>query len=149
MQFLSSVRPPVGIVYDADLGNNIDAALALASLYGFQGKNESRVIGVSTSKCGINSAIFADILVRFYTGDPGPFGGPTAVGLTLGKASPDTPLMTTVLEKSAYPRNIKQMNDTADPLAVFRNALSAQFDGNAIVFLAGPATNLAQAMDLP
>src|SRR5262249_14942295 len=110
---------------------------------------ESRVVGVSTSKCGINSAIFADILVRFYTGDPGPFGGPTPVGLTLGKDSPDTPLMTTVLEKSAYARNIKQMNDTADPLAVFRNALSAQFDRNAIVFLAGPATNLAQAMDLP
>jgi hypothetical protein len=150
MQFQTSVRPPVGIVYDADLGNSIDDALALASLYGFQGKGESRVIGVSTSKCSLNSAIFADILVRFYTGEPGPFtGGPTPIGLTMGKPSPDTPLMTAVLEKTAYARNIKQMNETADPLAVFRNALSAQFDGNAIVFLSGPATNLAQAMDLP
>jgi hypothetical protein len=127
----------------------MDDALALASLYGFQGKSESRVVGVSTSKSSLNSAIFADILVRFYTGEPGPFGGAQAIGLTLGKPSPDTPLMTAVLEKTSYGRNIKTMNETADPVAVFRNSLSAQFDGNAIVFLSGPATNLAQAMDLP
>src|SRR6266550_7020638 len=124
MQFQSQGKPPVGIVYDADLGNNIDDALALASLYGFQGKGEARVIGVSTTKTSLNAAIFADILVRFYTGDPGPFGGgPTPIGLTLGKPSPDTPLMTAVITKSgaedkpAYQRNIQQMNDTADPLA--------------------------------
>jgi hypothetical protein len=149
MQFQPQGKPPVGIVYDADLGNTIDDALALASLYGFQGKGESRVIGVSTSRPGLHSAIFADILVRFYTGDPGPFGGPTPIGLTLGKDPADTPMMAAVLGKASYPRSIKQLNETADPLAVFRNALSAQFDANAIVYLAGPATNLAAALTLP
>ena len=46
-------------------------------------------------------------------------------------------------------RNIVKMNDTADPLAVIRNALSAQFDQNAIVVLTGPATNLAGLLALP
>ena len=41
------------------------------------------------------------------------------------------------------------MNDTADPLALIRNALSAQFDQNAIVVLTGPATNLAGLLALP
>jgi hypothetical protein len=149
MQFQSQGKPPVGIVYDSDLGNTIDDALALASLYGFQGKGESRVIGISTSRPGVHSAIFADILVRFYTGDPGPFGGPTPIGLTLGNPPADTPMMAAVLDKPTYVRNIKHMNETADPLAVFRNALSAQFDGNAIVFLSGPATNLAASLALP
>jgi len=150
MQFQPQGKPPVGIVFDADLGNHIEDALALASLYGFQGKGESRVISVSTTKPGLNAAIFADILVRFYTGDPGPFGGgPTPIGLTLGKPTPDTPFMTEVIGKAAYQRGIHQMNDTADPLAVFRNALSAQFNDNAIVFLSGPATNLAKALELP
>src|SRR5207244_168021 len=156
MQFQPQGKPPVGIVFDADLGNTIDDALALVSLYGFQGKSESRVIAVSTSKPSLNAAIFADILVRFYTGDPGPFGGgPTPIGLTLGKPSPDTPFMTAVIAKTAaegkpaYQRGIQKMNDTADPLAVVRNALSAQFDSNAIVFLSGPATNLANALSLP
>jgi hypothetical protein len=149
MQFQPQAKPPVGIVYDADLGNTIDDALALASLYGFQGKGESRVIGVTTSRPGLHSAIFADILVRFYTGEPGPFNGPTPIGLTLGKDTADTPMMAAVLGKTTFPRTIKQMNETADPLAVFRNALSAQFASNAIVYLGGPATNLAAALALP
>src|SRR6185369_11023592 len=145
MQFQQG-KPSVGIVFDADLGNQIDDSLALASLYGFQGKSESRVISVSTTRPGLNSAIFADILVRFYTGEPGPFAPPSPIGLTLGKAQADTALMTAVVGKTEYPRNIKQLNETADPLAMLRNALSAQFDANAIVFLAGPATNLAKSL---
>src|SRR5438045_117826 len=120
MQFQPQGKPPVGIVYDACLGDAVDEALALASLYGFQGKGESRVIAVSTTRPSLNSAIFADILVRFYTGDPGPFGGgPTPIGLTLGKAPADTPMMTAVLGrltpegKPVFPRGIRQMNDTA------------------------------------
>src|ERR1035438_3659125 len=73
MQFQSPAKPPVGIVFDADLGNTIDDALALAMLFGFQGKNESRVLSVSTTKSSLAAAIFADVLVRFYTGEPGPF----------------------------------------------------------------------------
>src|SRR5882762_1757058 len=120
MQFQSQAKPSVGIIYDAELGNSLDEALALASLYGFQGKGESRVIAVSTTRPRLNAAIFADVLVRFYTGDPGPFGGPAPIGLTLGKPTQDTPFMTEIIGKPAYQRGIKEMNDTADPLAVFR-----------------------------
>src|ERR1035438_5667603 len=48
-----------------------------------------------------------------------------------------------------FARNIVKMNDTADPVALIRNALSAQFDQNAIVLLTGPATNLAGLLALP
>ena len=67
----------------------------------------------------------------------------------------DTPIMSAVVGKMtaegkpAYPRNIEKLNDTADPVATIRNALSAQYDQNAMVVLAGPATNLAAVMDLP
>ena len=75
MQFQPQGKPSVGIVFDADFGNTIDDALALAMLYGFQGKNEARVLSVSTTKSSLNAAIFADVLVRFYTGEPSPFFG--------------------------------------------------------------------------
>jgi hypothetical protein len=41
------------------------------------------------------------------------------------------------------------MNDTADPVATIRSALSAQFDGNAAVVVNGPTTNLAALLDNP
>src|SRR5690349_37342 len=92
MQFGGQGKPSVGVIFDADLGNTIDDALALALLYGLQGKNESRVISVSVSKPSVKAAAFADALVRFYTGEPGPFGGGyQAIGLsTAGRASDDT-----------------------------------------------------------
>jgi hypothetical protein len=140
----------VGVVYDADLGNTIDTALALAMLFGFQGKNEDRVISVSTTKSSLKAAVFADVLVRFYTGEPNGFAGPIPIGLSLsGAMANDTPMLDAVADKAQYPRSIVKMNDTADPLAVIRNALSAQFDQNAIVVLAGPATNLARMLAIP
>ena len=45
-----------------------------------------------------------------------------------------------------YSRGIHKLNDTADPVAVIRNALSAQFDQNAVVVMAGPATNLVRLL---
>jgi hypothetical protein len=150
MQIFGMGKPSVGVVYDASFGDGIDSALALALLYGLQGKNESRVISVSVSRNSLNSAIFASILVRFYTGEPSPFMGIAPIGLTLaGKAAEDTPMLAAVVGKESYPRDIKQMNDTADPVATIRNALSAQYDQNAIVVLAGPATNLAGVLALP
>lgn len=73
MQFQGQGRPPVGVVYDCDMGNTIDTALALAMLYGLQGKNTIRVISVSVSKPNLKAAAFCDAVTRFYTGEPGGF----------------------------------------------------------------------------
>jgi hypothetical protein len=150
MQIYGMGKPSVGVVYDACFGANIDSALALALLYGLQGKSESRVISVTLSNSGLNAAIFADILVRFYTGEPNPFTGVMPIGLSLsGKMLGDTPMIASVVGKPDYARDISKMNDTADPVATIRNALSAQHDQNAVVVLAGPATNLADTLALP
>ncbi len=155
MQF-GGGKPSPGVVFDSDLGATIDAPLALALLYGLQGKGESRVVGVSISRPSLQSAEFADVLVRFYTGEPGPFSTVQPIGMALGpKPVPDTPLAGAPLTRQSpegkplYPRSISKLNDTADPIALIRNALSAQYDDNAIVVCTGPATSLAAFLDLP
>ena len=35
----------------------------------------------------MNSAAFSDILVRFYTGEPGGFFGPQPIGMPAGKSA--------------------------------------------------------------
>jgi hypothetical protein len=47
-----------------------------------------------------------------------------------------------------FRHNIKELNDTADPPVVFRNALLAQRNGDTILVLAGPATDLIQLLAL-
>ena len=155
MQF-GGQKPPLGVVYDCAMGG-IGDALALAILFGFQGKNESRVISVSITRSSLPAAAFTEALTRFYLGEPGPFGpGNTPIGVTEGgKLRDDPPMAAAVLARQTvdgkvqYPHSIDQWHDTADPVALIRNAYSAQFDQNAVTVLAGPATNLAQTMALP
>jgi inosine-uridine nucleoside N-ribohydrolase len=160
MQFPGQSKPPVGILFDTDIGESIDDALAMALLYGLDGKNEVRVVSVSVSRPSLKSAALAEAIGRFYAGAvSGAFG---AVGRTLpiglrldGKPAPDTPMLTGPLAKRnekgepVYPQDIEKPNDTAEVPALLRNALTSQYDQNCIVILAGPATNLAQILGLP
>lgn len=151
MQFDAQPKPPVGVVFDSDLGARIDTVLALALLYGFDGKNEARVISLSTSRPSLASAKLYDVLARFYSSAPttGPFAGFSRmlpVGMSGDGAAPDTPVLKVV---SKFPNStIHEVNDTAEPAALIRNALTSQYDQNAIVILAGPATNLVKTLEL-
>ncbi len=150
----------VGILFDTGLGNRIDEALAMALLYGLDGKNEARIIALSVSKPNLKAAAFCEAIARFYAGaSSGAFG---AVGRTLpvgmaehGNQPEDTPMLTTPLAKRTedgkplYSHGIEKLTDTAEVRALIRNALAQQPDQSCIVILTGPATNLAQALDLP
>lgn len=160
MQFSAQGKPAVGIVFDTDMGNSIDDALALALLYGLDGKNELRVVSVSVSKPNLKAAAYCDAVGRFYAGAVsaafGAFGRTLPVGLaTSGKLPEDTPMLVEPLSKRnpdgtpTYSHGIEKLTDTADPAALIRNALTAQHDQNCIAVLAGPATNVARLLELP
>jgi hypothetical protein len=147
MQFQQG-KPAVGVVYDCDMGT-IDDALALAMLFGLQGKGTLRVISVSVSKPNLKAAEYCDVLTRFYNGEPGGFFGPSPIGMALAAKLDSETAMVSAPLAGKYSRGIAKLNDTADPVAQIRNALTAQFDQNAVVVMAGPATNLAGVLDLP
>src|ERR1700704_1649956 len=106
MQFLGQAKPPVGIVFDSDMGSSIDGALALALLYGFDGKNEARVVSVSVSRANLSSAAYCEAVGRFYAGAVnGGFAGAglgrnLPVGLASdGKSKEETPMLSVPLAK--------------------------------------------------
>lgn len=161
-QFLGQGKPPLGVVFDSDMGSGIDDALALAMLFGFEGKNESRVISISVCNSNLQAAAFCDAVARFYSEPPagtslGAFARPAMpIGMALNATTtPDAPMLAAPLAKRTpegkplYRQAIEKLNDTADVAALIRNALSAQFDQNAVVVATGPATNLAQLLQLP
>ncbi|HYE72822.1 MAG TPA: nucleoside hydrolase [Blastocatellia bacterium] len=159
MQNQSQQNQAVGIIYDSGLGNSIDEALAMALLYGLDGKNEARVIALSVSKPNLKSAAFCEAISRFYGGAAsGAFG---AVGRTFpvglaedGTLSEDTPMLTVPLAKKndtgalLYNSGIEKLTDTAEVRAMLRNAIVQQPDQSCVIVLTGPATNLARVLDL-
>jgi hypothetical protein len=153
MQFPGQGKPPVGIVYDTGLSRPGDA-LALAMLHGLEGKREARLIGVSVSRSNLKAAIFCEAVNLFYAGPPppGPFAGflrSLPVGLAMdARLAGELPLFAAPLAKHPFRSTIKKLNDTADPVAVVRNAMESGFDDNTIVLLSGPATVLASVVAL-
>ena len=150
-------KPSPGVVFDCDLGNHIDDILALALLYGFDTRNEIRVTSVSVCKANLKSAALCDAIMRFYasggTGQAPMFSRTLPVGFAEdGKTPEDTRILTELLSrrdgagKPVFPHGIDHVNDTAECSALIRNALTAQYDQNAIVVATGPLTNLAKVL---
>jgi hypothetical protein len=152
MQFSGQGKPPIGIVFDSAMGNAIDDTLALALLNGFAGKDETRIASISVANPNLKAAAYCDIVGRFYasatTGPAALFLRGLPIGLANGKPGTDTPMLTIPLTKPAYTTGIKSLNDTAEVAPLIRNALTAQYDQNAIVIATGPATDLVKVLEL-
>jgi len=157
-----AARPPVGIAFDGDLGNRIDAMLAVAMLNGFTAKTEARRISLSVSQPSLVSAQLADIVATFYRGRPAgaPTGGVGAItegmlGMPEGRGpADDRPALSALLSKKnadgtpLYSSPISGLINTAESAILIRNLLLAQHDGNAAIVLAGPATGVVRILGL-
>ena len=60
-------KPAVGIVLDTAL-SRVDDVMAMALLYGLDGKKEERLVSVSVSRTNVKAASYADVVGRFYAG---------------------------------------------------------------------------------
>ena len=143
-------KPTPAIVFDSSLQDDVGKVLALAQLLGCQARQEVRITSLSVSSNNLKSASFCDLMARFYGMTP-------SIGMALNVAPSASvpPMVSAVLAKTtaegkpAYNRTVEQLNDTADPVALIRNALTAQQDQNSVVVLAGPPVSLMGLLALP
>jgi len=156
-----TIKPPMGIAFDGDFGNRIDAVLAVAMLNGFATKGDARRIALCISRPSLKSAQVADVLSSFYAGRaPGPGGGGVGqnpegmIGMPENGAADDAPVLAAILSKKnaegnpVYSSGITRVRDTAENAVLIRNTLLAQFDENASIVLAGPATGFVRLVSL-
>jgi mono/diheme cytochrome c family protein len=159
MQSPQQRTPPVGVMFDSSLDGEIDQILALALLFGFEGRRQVRVSSVSTSRFNLNNAAFLDLVARFYNGEAGDSVVNRAIPIGMAASGGQTedvpPMLSAALSKvgldgkPAYARGVSKLNDTADPVALMRNALSAQVDQNGAIVLAGLPSNVLSLLALP
>jgi purine nucleosidase len=148
-------KPSAGAFFDSDF-TTIDSVLATALLYGLQGKNDCRVAIVSVSRPSLAVAGFADAVVRFYHGPAANFSQLPPVGMrTAGAPGETSPAFVAPFEKKkldgtpVYRNEVKSVIETGDPVTLIRNYLQAQQNENAFMVLAGPASNLVDALAFP
>jgi hypothetical protein len=146
-------KQPRGVVYNTSM-NRPDAALALAELYGFEGKRESKIGSICVAGSGLNTAIFCDMVYRFYTLGPARNANQSLpVGLAaVEPLPPDSAMVKPAIERKnekgeqQYIHSVDKLSDTSLAEAVLRNGVI--FSAEAVVVLSAPATYLAKSLDL-
>ena len=142
-------KPPAGVVFDTSM-ESMDRVLGLAMVLAYNSKGEARLTSLSISRNNLKIASFTDMMARFLGTSP-------SIGMhekgTAGTTVPpmmSTPLARTNSEgKPVFNRVVEKLIDTADPVALIRNGLTAQQDQNAVVILAGAPVNLLGLLALP
>src|SRR5581483_1249181 len=141
---------PVPVIFDTDMGNDVDDVIALAELHALETRGEARLLAVTITKDNRWAPVFVDLLDTFYG------RGDIPVGIVKHGATPDDGHYTRQVadEKNAdgsplYARRLGADSEVPDAVAVLRKALAAQTDNSVVIVQVGFSTNLARLLDTP
>jgi len=138
---------PVPVIFDTDMGNDIDDALALAMLHAMESRGEAKILAVTVSKGNTWAAPYCDLVNTFY-GRPG-----IPIGMVRDGVTPESNPMIEVPanEKTAsgayvYPHKLIRGEEAEDAVLVLRRTLAAQPDHSVVIVQVGFSTNLARLL---
>ncbi len=139
----------VPLVFDTDMGNDIDDALALAMLHALESRGECRLIAVTITKDNRWSAPYVDLVNTFYGRPNIPIGVVKGSGIT----PESNPLIQLPLErkgadgKFVYRHRLTNGADAPEAVGLLRRVLAAEKDGSVVIVQVGFSTNLARLLD--
>lgn len=143
-----SAREPVKVIFDTDMGNDVDDAMALAVVHALQTRGELELLAVTTTKDNKFAAPMIDVLNTFY-------GRPDIpVGVCRSKVTPDDGRYNAQVVglkdadgKALFPHKITPETELLDAVPLLRKTLAGQEDGSVVIVQIGFFTNLCQLLD--
>ena len=140
-------REPVRVIFDTDMGNDVDDAMALALLHALEARGECRVLAVTLTKNHPQAGPFVDALNTFYG------RGGIPVGVRRAGGSNDTVnfLPLAAARDGGQLRYPSKLDNATAPDAVdlLRQTLAAQPDQSVVVAQVGFSYNLARLLETP
>ncbi|QJE94791.1 nucleoside hydrolase [Luteolibacter luteus] len=138
---------PVPLIFDTDMGNDIDDALALAMIHSLESRGACKLLAVTVTKDHPKAAPFVDILNTRYGRPDIPIGvvkgGATKeegkfLKLADAKAADGSPL---------YPHDLLDGSTAPDAIPLLRRTLEQQPDGSVVIVQVGFFTNLLRLLE--
>lgn len=142
---LASAAEPVRLIFDTDMGNDIDDALALAVIHALESRGEARLLAVTLTKDNRHAGPYCDIVNHFYG------RGNIPVGVVRnGRTPEDAPMIQVPVERQPpYPRKLADYKQAPEAVGLIRKVLEAQADQSVTIVQVGFSTNLARLLDSP
>lgn len=155
----SKVKQPVEspdaamkVIFETDMGNDVDDALALDMLYKYMDAGKINLIGIMTNKESLYSSEFIDVMNTWYgyTGIP--------VGIVRQGADCETDainyaqkvcLMNKENGEPLFTRSLKNYDQLPDAHVLYRKILAQQPDHSVTIVSVGFSTNLGRLLETP
>ncbi len=138
---------PVSLIFDTDMGNDVDDAMALSIIHAFESRGECRLLAVTITKDSKYAARFVDMLNTFYG------RGSVPIGVVRDGVTPEdgkyNRQVTTAEDggKLRYPHDLTDGGEAPDAVALLRDVLAGEPDGSVVIAQVGFSTNLARLLE--
>ena len=144
----AAVAAPVDVIFDADMGNDVDDALALGLLHALESRGECRLLAVTLTKDHPLAAAYTDAVNTFYG------RGEIPIGAIRGGPTPEQGRYLGVAERRddgllRYPHDLMSGADAPDATALLRRVLAGRPDKSVVFLQVGFSSNLARLLDSP
>ena len=137
---------PVKLIFDTDMGNDVDDALALGVIHALQSRGECELLAVTVTKDEALAAPYIDAVNTFYGRSDIPIGvvkdGPTKQPSKYTFVANDE-----VDGKLKYPHDLLDGKDAPDATMLLRRILAEQPDSSVVIAQVGFSTNLARLLE--
>ena len=141
--------PAVKLIFDTDMGNDCDDALALAMIHALESRGECQLLAVTITKDHELAAPFVDCVNTFYGRGSIPIGVCRNSGKTPDAGKYNQVAKITDNGKLRFEHDLLSGNDAPTAVEVLRRTLAAAPDGSVVVVQVGFSTNLANLLASP
>ena len=143
---MTGAEEPVRLIYDTDMGNDVDDALALAVIHALESRGACRLLAVTVTKDHDLAAPFCDAVNTFYG------RGDVPIGMVHGGfAFLEGRFLSLVAQRDngslRYPHDLLSGDDAPKAIQVLRQTLAAQPDASVVIIQVGFSTNLARLLE--
>lgn len=146
----NSQEQKVSVIYETDIGNDIDDALALDMLYKYQDAGLINLLGISVNKDSELAVQFVDIMNTWY-GYPNIPIAKVKNGINDSSFIDFTRFVCEYRNEQgeALKRTLSDYSDISESVEFYRKLLSQQPDASVVIISVGLATNLARLLESP
>ncbi|MCX6851567.1 MAG: nucleoside hydrolase [Verrucomicrobia bacterium] len=144
-----SPAAPVKLIFDTDMGNDVDDMMALAMIHNLQKRGACELLAVTITKDHPQAAAFVDAVNTLY-GYPD-----TPIGVVRDGAAKEAGKFNLLADEKnsdgslRYPHDLKSGADAPEAVELIKRVLAAQPDGSVVIAQVGFFTNLSRLLDSP
>ena len=140
--------PPVKIIFDTDIGNDVDDVLALSLLHALQSRGQCELLAVTITKPDELAGPFVDVMNTFY-GRPG-----IPIGFTRNPVKNDPGKFLPLAEAKddghlRYPHRLRRSSELPPATQLLRRILRDQAPRSIVLVQVGYFSNFAALLETP